>query len=450
MSAVTKLVGDATDWAQTPWVRSSLTSELKLVGDLTLEQAQEVSRNWARRSRELNNKGLRNEAIAAALKGLPEGLRDHQFDLFSQAHMALYSAVRANRARITPRDGNSNYHQRSNDGAIIATNVASPNGYTIEIWQAAPAKRLHTIPNGESTSNWQLSPDGGKIVVSTEPGRLSVWSTRDGRELRSFEEHSPGLNNSFDFSPNGQLLVSVDGQKNPLRVIDLTNGQVVLSASRGRARAWFGAATFEFGGSYSAAFANDRLLCVSARTRAGTLVGTVDVSTGQARRFGRIPLGAQPQVWCQRDGSRALVYSNPDNNTAQANVYQLTLMSSAGQKKELQLPQVGGIYHADFSPNGHVVAVFTRSRRTLYFDTNSGEQIQSPFEEPGYVGGYNWVATSSRGDATSPIPISIPQSEGTRWARTPTRSPLVRKATERLPDALLTQIYKERIDYNAE
>lgn len=93
MSEVTKQVGETTDWFQTPWSRSSLTSELKLAGPVSLEEAQIASQKWAGPVPRLMATQGRSAGLAAALKGLPAGISEAEARrLFPAAYAALTTA----------------------------------------------------------------------------------------------------------------------------------------------------------------------------------------------------------------------------------------------------------------------------------------------------------------------------------------------------------------------
>ena len=96
MGDVTKAVGEETDWAQTPWMKSSLSEELMLSGGETLDQARSVSDNHAARSANLLiSGGKTQEAIVEALKGLPDKPDEAALTRFPKAYLALYSAIQS-------------------------------------------------------------------------------------------------------------------------------------------------------------------------------------------------------------------------------------------------------------------------------------------------------------------------------------------------------------------
>lgn len=95
VAEVTKNVGEATDWRQTPWSRSSLTREIYFNGGVDPVVAKRASDLKASESTELLGKGARHEAIQKALEGLPERYGDDVPATYPAAYEALWRAVRS-------------------------------------------------------------------------------------------------------------------------------------------------------------------------------------------------------------------------------------------------------------------------------------------------------------------------------------------------------------------
>ncbi len=189
MSAVTNSVGEATAWAQTPWTRSSLTTDLELNGDLTHEEAVALSENWARRSSELLERGRRSEAIVAAMKGLPAA---HSGDkAFEPALRALARAFHA-RDVVLPVEGNVFPVVISPDRRRTVVRYNDGTGkHPVELWDSARGVKIATLtPDagypGHSPS-LRMSRSGRIVAAPLRGGRILLWETETGSQRAAID-----------------------------------------------------------------------------------------------------------------------------------------------------------------------------------------------------------------------------------------------------------------------
>ncbi|GIL01021.1 MAG: hypothetical protein BroJett030_09200 [Alphaproteobacteria bacterium] len=232
MSAVANSVGEATDWQQTPWTRSSLTGELKLAGTMTIEEVQAASENWARRSRELLDSGRRHDALAAALKGIPPGTTDdHALADYPLAYRALTDAWLSGNARI-PAD------LAAIPGRVLHGSWFSPDrrtyavayyndGYFVDLdlVRVADATRIAKLIDRHDTPEFLTSvafSGDGRVIAADVFGEYRVWRTGDGALVSRFPQERLGTG-ELALSPLGTRLLTKAG--NQFTVVDAATGR---------------------------------------------------------------------------------------------------------------------------------------------------------------------------------------------------------------------------------
>ena len=242
LSEVANSVGEATNWSQTPWTRSSLTSALRLNGRQTLDEVVSTSENWAGRSKSALDKGEREQAIVAALKGLPAGFQDSDVDTFAAAHLALYEAVHAAHVRLSIDE--PGYFWRwtvvSPDRSRVvfvhdATGGNDPR--PVELWNAETGKKMKTlvnIPSLEFHTAPVFSPDGRILIVGGKDGQVLIFNAADGAQVAALPAFKPTASpfsvDSIAFSPDGsKLALTAHSFQHPaeLRVWDFAQARFV-------------------------------------------------------------------------------------------------------------------------------------------------------------------------------------------------------------------------------
>jgi WD40 repeat protein len=119
------------------------------------------------------------------------------------------------------------------DGRRIASSDNAPGG-EIMVWDVASGNVTLTLKGSKNVVCWvTFSPDGGLLASITLEGRVTLWDTATGREIRAFSTEQ-GCSHLI-FSPDGKrLLVSasplVDGGAVPsASVWDVATGKEVRS-----------------------------------------------------------------------------------------------------------------------------------------------------------------------------------------------------------------------------
>ncbi|MGJ4856819.1 caspase family protein [Labrys sp. La1] len=232
MSDVTKAVGEETDWAQTPWMKSSLTDELKLGGGQTLAEAQSVSDNHAARAQTLlNTNGRREEAIVEALKGLPVAPDETALQRFSKAYVALYAAVQSREALLPVKPGFSQVAVSTQGRVAVYQMSADYQSGDLTLWSVTEKKALASLPTKGRVSKFLFSPHGNLLVTEMD-NVVTVWNGLDGTGL--FDLKAGGYVTSMEFSPDeSRLLLGGDGSS-ALTIIDVASRKPVLAVKSGQ------------------------------------------------------------------------------------------------------------------------------------------------------------------------------------------------------------------------
>ena len=228
MSAVNNAVGEATDWTQTPWTRSSLTAELKLAGSMTVEEARAASENWARRSRQFLETGRRLDAIAAALKGIPAyaGEAGAKRD-YALAHEALVNAYLSGNSvasdEIAKRDRHLDHGSwMSPDRKFYASAWASERLF-FTLHRSDDGEKIATLIDGQDTADYltKVAYSSDRRFLAGGISDLTIWDVRTGEKLKNFANSPLGF---FTFSPNSTSLLSVELYGDNIQVMSAENG----------------------------------------------------------------------------------------------------------------------------------------------------------------------------------------------------------------------------------
>ncbi len=135
-------------------------------------------------------------------------------------------------------DGKTIASSRTQMSLAIAFGVQpEPGRESIQFWDAASGSLVkevvsdleikQAIPHrGGQVGFTQLvfSPDGLTLAATHRTGLVYCWNTSTGRQFFQF----PGKANSFCFSPDGNMVVTVAGDE--IRLIELASGQPCLAA----------------------------------------------------------------------------------------------------------------------------------------------------------------------------------------------------------------------------
>ena len=232
MSDVTKAVGEETGWAQTPWMKSSLTDELKLGGGQTLAEALSVSDNHAARAQTLlDTDGNKETAIVEALKGLPASPDEAAIRRFSKAYLALYSAVQSREIALPLSPGQTRVAVSTQNRAAVYKLNADYSSGEFDLWSVTDQKIVAKPAVDRRISEFMFSPHGN-LLATVSDGVTSVSNGLDGTKL--FDVRGVGRVSSAEFSPDESRLLLVGDDPNKLTIVDVATHKPTVVVKAGQ------------------------------------------------------------------------------------------------------------------------------------------------------------------------------------------------------------------------
>lgn len=374
-----------------------------------------LSEYWAGTARELTEKGLRTEAIAAALKGIPEGTTDEEMHQFQMAHDALYTAMRSNNFALPVGDRTIAASLLSPDRtrSVVVTSIDGTR-QKWELWDVENRVLLTTLRD-EVTSydlDWALfSHDSRYFFSMADDTNFQVHDVRDGtligaRPLASRRPRFDGAHMlNAALNPAGNRLVTVAWEEGEIRVWSFPQLELLMQSTEFAAS---NLASQDFKGLY-AQFVNDDTLCVMVRSEPGRplgesremTAGLMDALSGAFRPFyhstEHISTGIgipHRTIDCSPDGKWAIIRFGDDKwlpafevveIESGDHVFRKDNFEQAGitfhpQKPHVAIAQMEGIAYLDldtqeisyehpFAP-AHYKPYFP-----LLFDTETGEKL---------------------------------------------------------------------------
>ena len=462
MSVVTKDVGEATGWAQTPWVRSSLTTALKLVGETTIEDARSISENWANKSARLLEKGRRREAVRMALIGLPASLKEKQLDLFQPAYQALANAMRSQVDWLPIEGAASAKHSATGEFAAVFQQDANGNR-NATLWNIRAKEPA--IPGLDASGNSFLavfSRFGPFLAQKRAKNVIDIWNLKDAKKAASLppecvSSRSYSIDSyaqSLDFSPNGKRLLIIGKSNYGVKVSAIASTEDGVSWSCLNGPEWketIGLAPSSSGedGLIAGSFIDDDRLCLAVadehsrtptRTRlvikSTTHLRILRLSTGTFEDLAKIQDATRiSSVSCSSDSRFAAITRGNDGQLA-LNVFDRL---GGGSPVIEAGPAMHG-FHLSFSPDNKYVAYFTTSGFAFY-DLITHGPTTSPY-------GAEYLSNRLSGlfNKDGGFIPGIPQAPSNRiWERAPEGIDLVRQAESLLNEDEMATLKKERI-----
>lgn len=334
ISEIGRLVGEATNFAQMPWSRSSLTSFLFLNGNLTEEAAVTAAIKRSGEAHAMLWTGLERDARKNVLKAFPSQLTDADLAKFSDAHTILQLIMRTRSIRLGVETVDAVAF--SPDGNRVATlTEVRDDELRIDLWDGNTGARIAEVAAfGATSSGRQLefTADSKRLMAYAYWGPAGFFDATSGALIRWVE--MPG-DYAATNSDGTRVLAFGNSDDEMLRVTDVDSGSIIFSAP---------AATFGVPldrGQYSrfntssshAALTGDGdgvvLGLVGSECSGGVQFFRVDLGTGAVER-GEPPAtgldACDMHVWnASDDGGRMFVTFKPEDDLkTQARVFDTT------------------------------------------------------------------------------------------------------------------------------
>jgi WD40 repeat protein/serine/threonine protein kinase/TPR repeat protein len=237
----------------------------------------------------------------------------------------------------------------SPDGRRI---VSSSNDQTARIWDAASGQELRVLSGHTHKVYWAaFSPDGRRIVTASLDKTARVWDASDGRQLLQLNGHTD-LVTSAAFSADGLRIVTASRDKTA-RLWDAASGRETLRLTGHTDRV------------SSASFSPDgRRILTSGYDKTARLW---DAVTGRELRSLQGHTDRVINAAFSPDGSRIATASS--DHTAR-------LWDAASGRSLLVLNgHTDQVWSAAFSPDGQRVATTSADKTVRLWDTGTGHQL---------------------------------------------------------------------------
>ena len=442
MSEVTSAVGEQTTWAQTPWMKSSLTSELKLDGEQTLEAARAVSQNWANLSLKLlwTHEG-RQAALVAALKGLPADPSEATLREFPDAYLAVFSAMHASLSKL-PVNGLPYGDIRGDQVAVFR--MLENGASSLELWSRSRQVLLRPVTEypANEAHGARFSPDG-TLLLSYGNGTVAGWDVATG--VKRFEttvahEAAGGLLGQrkwvFDvgFSPDGRFFYATATDKKILQILDARTGDVVEafdSAGFAPIADVTQSPTVKYIG-------NDRLLLLlsSGQQPERPVIATYELKEHRLTLIDHVPARSVMHFGYDPAGRYVALTVMPDNGfSGQADFMVWDIRS----RKRI-LSAKGLVMDVSFDPTGRFMLASAGTSSTVY-DLSDGKETSLAAIPSGFRAMPGYIASS-----TGLSPVAMPTGPWFSWDL-PSGRALVDLAFSTLPPEQQARVARDRVSY---
>ncbi len=183
----------------------------------------------ADQSRQQLAEGDRILAAMLALEALPKDPDnpDRPFVIEAEAalrHADLEKYIGDYRSRtILQHDGKVHSISFSPDGSKVVT---SSDNKIANIWDTATgAKLVRLVGHGDFITAAEFSPDGSKVVTASADNTAIIWDTTTGEKLATLEGHGGGIITAV-FSPDGKKVVTTSFDKTARTWDAATGGEI--------------------------------------------------------------------------------------------------------------------------------------------------------------------------------------------------------------------------------
>lgn len=255
-----------------------------------------LSEYWAGTARELTGKGLRTEAIAAALKGIPEGATDEEMHQFQMAHDALYTAMRSNNFALPVGDRTVSSAALSPDRTrAVTASLVDGTRQKWELWDVETGELLAILQDAAESYDFEMSlfsHDSRYFISKADNASFQVHDARDGKLIgvRPLSGRGPqtDITNMLNaaMNPSGNRLATVTWAEGEIRVWSLPDLELLMS-NAGFSASSISSRDFK---ALFAHFVDDDRLCVAVRSERASVsddlqAGFMDAMTGAFSPF---------------------------------------------------------------------------------------------------------------------------------------------------------------------
>ncbi len=442
MALVNNRVGEATNWSQTPWTRSSLPATVFLNGRQTLEDMVVTAENLATESRNLSARGEFHDALVAALKGLPPSLKDEDLTgTFRAVHDALYNALRQ-RPIVLPLKGQQIVNSGGDGRYVLTASVAGLPGRRITVWSAATGQELAVIGRGGSDgtiARWALSKDSEILATISGDGRIELWATASGRLLRGWSGHPPHTMNSFlgniAFGSSDSYLVSV-GVGDPVKLWKTQNGSLIQTYSLNPEESRTPTSRFT---DLSSNLIYPRISSDGRMVAAGTFTKIIlwSLESGELHKELLLP---EAFSMANMHTSTWFGFDRAGKRVAGFSFKKVWLWSAQTGKLLYEWPYDDFVQEASISPDGRIVAVRTAASGWEYRSGDTGEILVTPPVQD----------TLARRLIVSPSGEVLGEVDGPdfiSWEKNPIGQQMIAMALAELNDDQRAGLARERLRY---
>lgn len=259
----------ATNGAQHPWGEGAIKAETNLYfnGRQTLEEMRRASEQLAVEADNLRNRGLRSQAIATAMSGLPVGNSRALPQHFGPALAALYRAVASRNVIVENRSGScASLIALSPDSRRVVSVMRGKNGNDCDsrlrdtsppaIWDTRSEALIKAFDMLDLPSAQQFdhvfsanfSPDGRNVLLEVQlrdarlgvplpnPAReratraqLQWWDASSGRYLRSLDVQASYSKPYLTLNATRVVKICSDEGCHKVEVFDASDGKLLQS-----------------------------------------------------------------------------------------------------------------------------------------------------------------------------------------------------------------------------
>ncbi|MEW9616937.1 WD40 repeat domain-containing protein [Shinella sp. S4-D37] len=370
-----------------------------------------LSEYWAGTARELTGKGLRIEAIAAALKGIPEGTSDEGMHQFQLAHDALYTAMRSNNFALPVGDTVIGAALSPDRKRTVIATLIDGTRERWELWDVEKRVPLATLRDGVKSYDFEMSLfsyDSRYFISKADDSNFQVHDVRDGkligvRPLSGRAPRSDTMNMlNAVLNPSGTRLATVTWAEGEIRVWSFPDLELLMSNTEFSANS-ISSRDFK---SLFAHFVDDDRLCLAVRSARASVsddlqAGFMDAISGSFSPFYassetvRIDIGIPyKSIDCSPDGRWAVLRFGNDKllpalevvDTATGEIvlrkdnFEQSGIAFHPQRPLVAIAQMEGIAYLDLetkeiSYEHPFATAHYKPYFPLLFDTETGEKL---------------------------------------------------------------------------